>query len=136
MESKLTSWARATVRHAAAYLPAGSSPAAAMHLLVRTLERPSVFVVDLDKPDAWPTAVWIAFERAQAERIRRTDVATDQRRHDGNTLVHPSVSYQSALAELDGRPVVCKNTVNVRERIAPHLPLSRRPRSPHGDPLH
>jgi len=100
----------------------------------------SYSVSQLTTPDLWPTQVWVAFERAQAERTRRNVEATDTRRDTGNTLVHPPVRVSPAetladhsplhfpadtgqrtaphgdplLSECDGKPVVCRNTINHR----------------------
>lgn len=77
-------------------------------------------VQSLDVPAGWPTEVWTAFERARSDRIARQVGVTDTRRHEGNTLKHPSTRFVTDHGGTTaphgdplykyGQPVVCKNT--------------------------
>jgi hypothetical protein len=110
----------------------GLSAAARQSALLRAVYSAIDGNVTLERPDSWPTEVWVAFERAQAERTQRNVEATNGRRDTGNTLVHPSTR--------NGQPVVCQNTISPAETLADHSPRhfpvdtgERTP--PHGDHL-
>jgi len=75
-------------------------------------------VYSLDCPDEWPTEVWVAFERAQANRTHRNVEATDTRRDTGNTLVHPPVRVSPAETLADHSPLHFPEDTG--QRTAPH----------------
>jgi hypothetical protein len=71
-----------------------------------------IAVIEPWTPSVFEQALYQGWRQRQ---IERNIADNDGRRHEGNTLKHPAVSYQAALAEAlgacDGRPVVCKNTI-------------------------